>query len=156
MLDYNHWTHWKMLVWKNIQLVWNLLFKNMVCDDLQRIWQWHKWVSMWNLILQPLKSYIFFITMPMEIKRGEVATYREGVLPMKSHDPLISPLPQYLWPPNSAGWWHSIRSSYPKGHLILQLCGLVRSSKYNISPLELGQKSRNVKMQWLTVKNFHP
>ena len=34
--------------------------------------------------------------MPMEIKRGEVATYREGVPLMKSHDPLKSPLPQYL------------------------------------------------------------
>ena len=37
---------------------------------------------------------------------------------------IISPLPKSIWPPNSAGWWLTRRSSHPKIHMILQLCGL--------------------------------
>ena len=47
---------------------------------------------------------------PMATKLGRMITYLDGLLPIKSHDPLItcsckiiSPIPQCLWPPNLAG-----------------------------------------------------
>ena len=40
----------------------------------------------------------------------------------------ISPLPQRIWTPDLAGWWHRMRCSHPKTHMTLWSCGLMRSS----------------------------
>ena len=56
--------------------------------------------------------------MPMPTKLGRVVTYNEELPPIKSHDPLntwpykitwqtkfiITPLPEWLRPPNLVGW----------------------------------------------------
>ena len=66
-------------------------------------------------------------------KLGVLITYLDGLLPIKSLDPLIvwscqitwqtksiiSPIPQCLWPPNLAGWYLILRGSYRYSHLIL-------------------------------------
>ena len=64
--------------------------------------------------------------MPMATKLGRMVIYLERLLPIKSHDHIItwswkitwetkniSLLPQCLWAQNLAGWWLTLRSSYP-------------------------------------------
>ena len=70
-----------------------------------------------------LDHYIFTTTVPMVTKLGKTVTYLDKLLLIKLHDPLItwpckimwqpkiiiSPLPQYLWPPNLTSWWLAIK-----------------------------------------------
>ena len=79
--------------------------------------------------------------MPMTTKLGWVVTYYQGLPPMKPHNTLItwsckimrqtktiiSPLPYWLWPPNLAGWWLTVRGSHPFSYMALLAHGLVRS-----------------------------
>ena len=67
--------------------------------------------------------YICTTTLPITTKLGTMVNYVGGFLTIKPHDPfntwscwitwltktIISPLPQYLWPPNVASWWLSLR-----------------------------------------------
>ena len=75
----------------------------------------------------------------MAPKLGRLVNYLKELQPIKSHVVLntwsckilwqiikISPLSPYLWPPYLTGWWHIMRSSWSKSHMILQSCGLVR------------------------------
>ena len=72
-------------------------------------------------------KHISTAAVSMATKLGRMVTYLEGLLPIKLHDPLIacsykityqtktiiSPLPQYLWPPNLAGLWLTSRGLFP-------------------------------------------
>ena len=69
------------------------------------------------------KHHISTSRVPMTTKLGRMVTCVEGLLPMKSHDPLImwsgkitrqtktirSSLPQCLWPPYAVKWWHTLK-----------------------------------------------
>ena len=75
------------------------------------------------------KGYISTMRVSLAIKLGSMENYLDGLLSIKWHDPLItfsckitwhtktiiSPLPLFLWPwpPNLAGWWLTLRGSYP-------------------------------------------
>ena len=77
---------------------------------------------------------------PLATKLGRMVTYLDGLLPIKSHDPMIrwsfeltwhtkiimSPITNCLWLPNVAGLWLNLRSSYPC-YLGLWSRGLARS-----------------------------
>ena len=81
--------------------------------------------------------------MPMNTKLGRVMTYLKGLPLIKSlcssvtwscditqqNKNIISPLAQYLWLPNLAGWNKepAIRSSHSKSCMIFQQRDLVRS-----------------------------
>ena len=68
--------------------------------------------SLYQDHLAKLHYYIFTTTVPMATKLGCIVTYLDGLLSLKSNDPLItwqtkvikSLRPQHLWPPNLAGW----------------------------------------------------
>ena len=68
-------------------------------------------------------------TIPMDTELGRVVTYHEGLLSVKSRDSFVTwsceitwqtksmfPLPQYLWLPNMASWWLTLRASHPWSH----------------------------------------
>ena len=68
-------------------------------------------------------------TIPMDTELGRVITYHEGLLSIKSRDSFVTwsceitwqtkslfPLPQYLWLPNMASWWLTLRASHPRSH----------------------------------------
>ena len=55
-----------------------------------------------------------------ELKRGHLEFSSSA---LKS---ILSPLLQYLWAPNLAGWWHTVRSSHPYSHMMLWSRGLAR------------------------------
>ena len=69
----------------------------------------------------------------MVMKPGKMMTCLEGLLLIKSNEPLItcsceitwqtkiiiSPLWQCLWPPNVEVWWLTLRGSYPQSHMII-------------------------------------
>lgn len=86
------------------------------------------------------QNYLFTITVPTVTKLGSMVTYIEGLLPVKSHDTLITrsckitlqtktPPPHCLWPPNLAVWWLTFRGSSPSSLLALQSLGLARLSE---------------------------
>ena len=108
-------------------------------------------------------------TVPMVTKLGRMVTYLDGLLPIKSHDPLItccceimwqpkiiiSLLPQCLWPYNLAGYWTTMRGFYSKYQSVLWSSGLERS-RDKLKQLYLryhniyGQKTcRNGDLTWL-------
>ena len=88
-----------------------------------------------------LKSLYLPYKVSMARKLGKTGTYLEGLLPLKSHDAMItwsceitwqtktiiSPLPQCLRPPNMAAWQLTWMGSYPYSHINLWFCGLAKS-----------------------------
>ena len=86
-------------------------------------------------ILEKIKVKKFrhwnFITVAMVTKIWSMVTDLGWLLPTKSHDPLImwsaeitlqtktiiSPLGQFLWPPNLTVWWLVLRGSYSQSYM---------------------------------------
>ena len=72
-------------------------------------------------------KHISTATVPMATKLGRMVTYRDWLLPIKSHGTLInwswkitwqtkiiiSPLLQFLWPLNLGEWWLTLRGFNP-------------------------------------------
>ena len=116
-------------------------------------------------------KHVSTTTILMATKRGRVVTYIEGLLPIKSHEPSIawpwkitwkikniSPLLQCSWPPNLAGWLHTMKELHIRLHGPLITWSYVVSwkSKYIISPLPQGILPPELARWWLTMKVFHP
>ena len=87
-----------------------------------------------GILLFNHQKHIFTSTIPLATKLDSLVTYIEGLLAIKSHDPAItqsckitwqikniSPLPQYLWPPNFSGSLHTMSNFHIRlhGHLIM-------------------------------------
>ena len=90
-------------------------------------------VTNWN-------HYISTTRVSIAAKLGRMITYFDGLLPIKSFDPLItwpyemtwqtksiiSPIPQCLWPPNLVGCWLILMECKLSNHLGLSSHGLAR------------------------------
>ena len=96
-----------------------------------------------NVVLQGHMKYFDFCIIttarPMVTKLDKVVTYFKKLQPIKSHNQLntwsrdvtwliiniLSPLPEYLWAPNLAGWLHTMRSFLPWSYVTLWRRGQV-------------------------------
>ena len=99
--------------------------------------------------------YTFTTTVSMATKLGRIVNYLGSLLPIKSHDPLItwsckiiwktkimiSSLPQCLWPPNLAGQ---------------RSCEITWQTKIIITPLPQCLWSPKLVSWWLTMRVFQP
>ena len=112
-------------------------------------------------------------TMPMAIKLVIVewlTPYPEMIPPLKSHDPLIrwsskimwqnkiniSPLPQCLWSPISAGLWLALRGSYPHSQMTRKSHVVGRSGdKIKVSMLPQCPWPSNLAGWWRAMKSSH-
>ena len=108
----------------------------------------------------------------MATKRGRKITYLNGLLPITSHDPLItwscitwqtktiiSSLPQYLWPLNLAGLWLIMREFYPWSCTNLRssgFCKITWQTKTIISPPIRCIWPPSLVEVWLIIRGFHP
>ena len=77
------------------------------------------------------KNHISPTRLPMATKLGRIIRYLIVLLPIKSlyiliswsceitwqNKSIISPRPQWLWPPNLVEWWITLRGSYHYSHL---------------------------------------
>ena len=78
-------------------------------------------------------NHISTTTVPIATKLGRMIICLDGLLPVKSHDCLItwsweitrqnkttiSPLSERLWLPNLAEWWHTLMGSCLQSHITL-------------------------------------
>ena len=105
------------------------LEKKRVITDLRK--------DMWNLAPQLLeKSYLHYHNSYSTKLGGNqtwMVTHHQGLPPIESIDPFITwscyitwrtktimaQLPQWLWPPNLAGWWLALMGSYPWNHMTI-------------------------------------
>ena len=84
--------------------------------------------------------YISTTIVLIATKVGRLVRYLEGILPLMYHDSwvmrpyeitwetnYISPLPQHLFPPNLAEWWHNLRGSEIQSLTALKSRVLARS-----------------------------
>lgn len=110
--------------------------------------------------------------MSMTTKLRRVMTYHEGILPIKSHRPLISwpsviiwhnkiiisPLTLFIWLPNFAGWWLTRWAPAIKSHetTITQLCKIMWQNKIIISQLPQYLWLSNLAGWWLTIRDSYP
>lgn len=86
------------------------------------------------LLINIKKHYISTNAMSAATRLEKVVTQLEGLLPIKSNDPLLTlnyeitwqnkkvvrQLLQYLWSPNLPEWWLTLRDFLPRSHLVLQ------------------------------------
>ena len=98
----------------------------------------------------------------MATKLDKLVTYYKKLEPIQSHNPwntlsreitwsiknMLSPLLQYLWPPNLKGWSHTMSSFLPWSHMTLWPQGLV----ILISLIQfVGLECKRLSRHWLLV-----
>ena len=72
---------------------------------------------------------------------------------------VLSPLPQCLWPPNLAGWWHTFEGLLPiksNDPLIAWFCRITWQTKTYISLLPQYPWLPKLIGWWLTIRGFNP
>ena len=121
-----------LITWSG-KIMWQI--KTITTPLLQSLWppNWQDDSLPWGPPTGQIKTIISLLKESMSTKPGRTVNYRKGLLPIQSHDPLITwsskimwqtktnifPLSQCLWPPNLTGWWHTMRCSEPLHHMIL-------------------------------------
>ena len=93
--------------------------------DMQWSIPFHKVTKSFDhMVLQGHVKHFSFCMTTTTKQNGKMVIHYKKPQPIKSHNPLntwscevtwqikniLSPLPQYLWPPNLAGWLHTMKS----------------------------------------------
>ena len=115
--------------------------------------------------------YISTTRVPMATKLGRMVIYLDGILSLKSKNPLItwschitwqtktiiSPLLQWPWPPNVVAWWLTLKDSYRLVTRSFNVwsCLITSQSKRIISLLLQNLWPPNLARWWYTMKSYH-
>ena len=108
--------------------------------------------------------YMSTTTMSMATKLDRVVTYCQAGPPTKSEGCLvirsceillqtkttIAPLPECLWPPNSARWWLTMKGSFLFSHMTLNIWSCEVTRQINISTTTM---SMVIRLAWMVTYN---
>ena len=69
--------------------------------------------TIWQMTVPTFWNFVCEHDMPCALEKIIMAEVGETIECCSSTNKNIYPLPQYLWPPNKAEWWLTVRGTHP-------------------------------------------